>query len=124
MSYSTDDLREAARKKFAPVEFVLKDGSVVKLSPLLRLKKEDRLVVTAALKAISAQDDDEDDTESLELLVEQVSKILGVIADKPVKLLKDLDGADLLVKVSLMTDVVAKWAKETQLGEAGNSPNS
>jgi hypothetical protein len=123
MSFTTDSLREDARKKFAPVEVQLTDGSKVKLCSLLRLKKEDRKVVSDALNAITEVDDDEEDTEGLEQIVEEASKIIRVIADKPVKLLKDLDDSDLLVKVSLLTSAVALWATETQLGEASNSPN-
>jgi hypothetical protein len=124
MSFSVDDLVEATRKQLAPVEVELSDGSKVKLSALLRLKKEERKAVSDSLKIIGETNDDDDDTEGLEQIAEEVSKILRVIADKPAKLLKELDDPDLLVKVSVLTSVVTKWAAETKLGEAGNSPAS
>lgn len=117
-TFTLDSLREETRKKFAPVKIVISDGSEVELRSLLRLGKDDRKIVNSALEGVNGLDVDEDDPETIELVIEQISKIFNVIADKPAKLLKDLDDTDQMVKVSLMTSVLTRWAKETQLGEA------
>lgn len=124
MSITLDDLREKTRKKFAPVEVELKGGTKVVLRTALRLGKEDRKIVSEALSGIGDIDTDADDQESLELIVEKVTKVFNIIADKPAKLLKELDDPDLDVKVMLMTGVLSEWITETQLGEASNSPDS
>lgn len=121
--FSLDSLREAARKKYEPVRFGLSDGSEVLLKSLFKLEKPKRQTVVDAIEQIKGLDvEDDDEDAGLELLVEEISKIFNAVADKPAKLLKDLDDPDLEIKVSLMTEVLNLWAKETQLGEAQNSP--
>lgn len=120
--FTLDAMREATKKKFAPVKIGLSDGSSVELRSSLKLSKEDRKAVSAALGEFNELDVEDEDETTIELAVEAISRIFNLIADKPAKLLKDLDDSDLLVKLSLMTDVLLLWAKETQLGEASNSP--
>lgn len=117
-----DDIKNAAKKKFAPVSIGLSDGSQVVLASMLRLSKPDRKAVADALEDVGDIDTEDDDPASLELIVEAISKVFNLIADKPAKLLRELDDPDLLVKLTQMSDVLDFWAKETQLGEAGNSP--
>jgi hypothetical protein len=116
--FTLDSLREESRKKFAPVPIGLSDKSTVELRSMLRLDKDARKAVSTALQVINDLDVDSDNEEDLELIIEQISKVFNVICDKPAKLLKDLDDPDLLVKTDLMTSVINRWAKETQLGEA------
>jgi hypothetical protein len=116
--FTLDALREDTRRKFAPVQIGLKDKSKVELRSILRLGKDDRKQVVDALGAINDLDIESDNEEDLELVVEQISKVLNVVCDKPAKLLKELDDPEILIKVDLMTSVLNRWAKETQLGEA------
>lgn len=121
--FSLDSMRETARKKYEPVRFGLSDGSEVLLKSLLKLEKPQRQTVVDAIEQIRGLEVEDDDVEAgLELLVEEISKIFNAVADKPAKLLKDLDDPDTELKVALMTEVLNMWAKETQLGEAQNSP--
>lgn len=121
--FTLDNLRAETKKRFEPVKIGLSDGSEVELSSLLRLPKKDRETVVAALEEVNEIDTDSEDTSDLETVVEVISKIFNAIADKPVKLLKELDDPDLMVKITLMTEVLNVWARATQLGEASNSPS-
>lgn len=121
--FTLDSLREETKKKFAPFKIRLTDGSEVSLSSMLRIPAEDRKAVRKALDEVSDLSEADDTPESIESMIEAISKILNVIADKPAKLLSELDDEDPQVKVMLMSKVVLAWAKETQLGEASNSPS-
>jgi hypothetical protein len=118
MSYSLDDIREQTRKKFQPFKITLSDKSEVTLASALKLSKDDRKTVSTALEDFNALTPEQDDPESLDLVVEVLSRIFTLVADKPAKLLKDLDDDDPMVKVMLMTKVLVAWVEETQLGEA------
>lgn len=120
--FSLDSIREETEKKFAPVKIGLSDGSEVVLAAMLRLSGDDRKAVAAALEDVNQLDETDEDPATLELLVEAISKIFNIIADKPAKLLKELDGDDLMVKLTLMSRILTMWAAETQLGEAASSP--
>lgn len=126
-TFSLDDLREVTVKKFQPVKITLKDGFDVELKSVLRLGKKSREAVMETIQdmqSLSDNDSDDDDlsTEESDLLIEAVSKIFNLIASSPAKLLKELDHADPLIKVSLMTDVLNLWIGSTKLGEASSSP--
>ena len=121
--FTLDSLREETRKKFAPVKIGMSDGSEVELASILKLGKTSRDSVVETLKEVNDLDDDDDTPENLELIVEAISKIFSVIADKPQKLLRELDDEDPMVKLHLMSKVLGVWAKETQLGEASTSSN-
>lgn len=116
--FTLDSLREETKKKFDPFKIGLSDGSEVTLSSTLRLDSDSRKAVKKALEEINTLSDKEDTPETYDLLIEAMSKVLNAVADKPAKLLSDLDDDDQLVKASLMTSVLQAWAKETQLGEA------
>lgn len=122
--FTLDSFREEVTRKFAPVKIQLSDGSLVELRSILRLKEDARKEVVGALNDFGDLDTNSEDESVLELVVEAISKIFNLIADKPAKLLSELDSDDLLFKVSLMSDVLVKWGAETQLGEAKNSPTS
>ncbi|WP_104183319.1 phage tail assembly protein [Mycobacterium avium] len=121
-TFTLDSLREETRKKFAPVVIGLSDGSEVKLSSILRLPKESRKLVANTIEQLDDLEPDEENLESIELLTEAISKVFNVIADKPAKLLKELDDGDLMVKLHMMGSIIDRWIGETQLGEASNSP--
>lgn len=116
--FTLDALREETKKRFAPVEIGLSDGTKITLVPSLRLPADDRKVVKAALDDIQEIDNDDTSQEACELLIESISKIFNVVADKPAKLLRELHDDDYLVKVMLMSRVLQEWAGQTQLGEA------
>lgn len=127
--FTLDALREETLKRYEPVEVILSDGSSVKLTPALRLSKKDRDAVMAAIDEINELDDlDEDDDDEVDAYAESVcdsvEKIIKLIADKPKKLLVELDHDDPRIKVSLFTAVLSRWMGETQLGEAESSPSS
>ncbi|MCA2331638.1 phage tail assembly protein [Mycobacterium avium] len=120
--FTLDALKEETQKKFAPVVIGMSDGSEVKLSSVLRLPKESRKLVSTTIEQLDDLEPEEDDPASIELLTEALSKVFNVIADKPAKLLKELDDEDPMVKLHLMGEVIGLWIGETQLGEASNSP--
>lgn len=120
--FTLDSLREETKRKFEPFVVRLADGSDVVLRSVLRLAKADREAVSAALSDFQDLDTESEDDSTLELAVEAISKVFNLIADKPAKLLRELDGDDLLFKLSMMSDLLMRWAQETQLGEAKNSP--
>jgi hypothetical protein len=117
--FTLDALREETRKQFAPFEIGLSDKTVATLSSTLRLTSKDRKAVQEALESIGKlKESDDDDDETLEKAVEAMSKVFNVIADKPAKLLSDLDDTDLQIKVALMTKVLSAWMGHTEAGEA------
>lgn len=123
-TFTLDSLREETERQFAPVKIGLSDGSEATMVSLLRLGKKDRESVNATLEDLnSVEVDEETDSEELGLLIESLSKIFTIITDKSEQLLKEIDGDDLLVKLTLMIQVLHKWMGATQLGEAGNSPS-
>lgn len=126
--FTLDALREETVKKFAPVTFTLKDGTDVELLSMLRLGKKARESVLSTIddmKSIGVDEDADDMTdEENELLIESVSGIFQTIAgSKAEKLLKELDGDDLMVKLALMMRVLTAWMEGAQVGEAPSSPS-
>lgn len=124
--FTLDALREETVKKFAPVKLSLSDGSEVELLSLLRLGKKARESVLATIddmKSIGVESDADDLTdEENELLIESVSGIFRTVASADAdKLLAELDGDDLMVKLALMMRVLSAWLEGAQVGEARNS---
>ena len=117
-TFTLESLKEETRKKFAPVTVELSDGSEVVLSSVLKLSSEDRKAVQKSLQTVADIDENDDSPETVDRLIEAISKIFYAIADKPARLLSEVDDPDPMVKVSLMSHVVSSWAKETNLGEA------
>ena len=126
--FTLDALREETVKKFEPVTVKLSDDSTVELRAVLRLGKNEREAVAAAIDEISKIDDDIDDDdedavdEYAEKIIDSIEKVFKLIATKPKKLLAELDHEDPQIKVSLYTALLQKWIGETQVGEAGSSP--
>ncbi|AJD82444.1 tail assembly chaperone [Mycobacterium phage Sheen] len=117
--FTLDALAAEARKKFAPVVIGLSDDSEVKLTSFLKLEKEDRKMVKAALDSLNEIDEDDDSDDALETVIETISKIFSVIANKPSKLLRALDDEeDREVRLSVMTRILHAWLEQAQVGEA------
>lgn len=116
-------IKAAAKAKFEPFVVELEDASKIVLLPMLKLEEEGRAAVKAAIEDINSVATESDDEEVLELVVEAISKIFQVVADKPTKLLAELHDDDLKVKVHILTEVLTEYARATKLGEVSNSPS-
>lgn len=127
--FTLDALREETLKRYEPVTIVLPDESEVELKSLIRLGKKDREAVLDAISEISdlesdsEEDDDDSAEEYSELVVESIEKIFKLIANKPKRLIAELDHEDPLIKASFYTSVLSNWIGETQMGEAESSPS-
>ena len=117
-TFTLDAVRAETLRKFAPVTVELSDGSVVTLSSFLKLNSEDRKAAKTALDQISELSPDDESEDAVDRLSEAMSELIRVIADKPLKLLRELEDPEPLVQVALMSNLVTKWIEETQLGEA------
>ena len=127
-AFTLDDIRTATIKKYAPVTVGLSDGGSVELKSLLKLKKDQRESVSAAVELINEiQDVEDEDDETLEewseLLCGAIEKIFKIVCSSPRRLLAELDHDDPQVKATLYTEVLTRWLEETQLGEAASSPS-
>jgi hypothetical protein len=122
--FTLDSLREETERKFAPTVVALSDGSTVELKSLLRLGKKERDEALKAIEEINEiEPDEEDDSVDLysELVCESIEKVFRLIANKPKRLIPELDHDDPSVKVSIYTAVLSRWMGESQLGEAESS---
>jgi len=127
--FTLDSLREETIKRYEPLGIVLADGSTVELKSVLRLGKKDRESVLAAIEEINKLDDfDEDDDDAVDeyalSVCASVEKVFRLIADKPKRLLSELDHDVPGIKVGLYTAVLSRWMGESQLGEVESSPAS
>ena len=116
--FTLDSLREEVKKGFEPFVLGLADGSQCELRSTLRLSAESRKTVKDSLDALSELDTDDDSTDNLDKVIELVSKVFYAVADKPAKLLADLQDSDKLIQVALMTRVLGAWIGDTEAGEA------
>lgn len=127
--FTLDALREETIKRFEPTLIELNDGSRIELKSVLRLGKKDRDSVLAAIEEINGIedfDDDDDDAvaEYSEKVCESISKVFKLIADKPKRLLTELEHDEVTIKVGLYTAVLSRWMGDSQLGEVESSPSS
>ncbi|QHJ86534.1 tail assembly chaperone [Mycobacterium phage Mabel] len=117
-----DAIREETVRRFSPLPVELSDGSVVELKPLLKLgekAREEILAVVDEIKDIEEPEDDEDQEAVeayVEAVVDKVAKVLKLVANKPKRLLAELDHEDPQVKVTLHTQLITSWIRRTQLG--------
>ncbi|AHJ86391.1 tail assembly chaperone [Mycobacterium phage 40AC] len=129
-AFTLDAIREATIRRYAPVQIELSDETTVELKPLLKLREKDRKVVLEAIKEINeieeSEEPDDDDEEFVaewaELVCDAVEKVFRLIANKPKKLLAELDHDDPQIKANLYTAVLSRWVQVSQLGEAASSP--
>lgn len=110
-------LREETKKQFDPFVIGLSDGSQCELLAPLRMSVEERKVLKDSWDALTELKE-LDDEESLDKAIELISKVFYAVADKPAKLLADLQDDDKKIHVALLTKVLTAWVEETQAGEA------
>ncbi|AHJ86392.1 tail assembly chaperone [Mycobacterium phage 40AC] len=123
-AFTLDAIREATIRRYAPVQIELSDETTVELKPLLKLREKDRKVVLEAIKEINeieeSEEPDDDDEEFVaewaELVCDAVEKVFRLIANKPKKLLAELDHDDPQIKANLYTAVLSRWVQVSQLG--------
>lgn len=122
--FTLDALRQETISRYEPTVFELSDGSTVELPSILRLGKKDRDSVLKSIEAVSELDGEsfDDEEEYAEKVCDYIESIFSLVANKPRKLLAELDHEDVKVKVSMYTAVLGKWMGESQLGEAKPSP--
>lgn len=122
--FKLDDIRAEAERRFKPTTIELSDGSAVELRSLLRLGAKQREKVLATVDEINEMKDEDGEDEDFvsEVVVDVVSRIVQTVADKPKKLLADLDHEDLGIKAAMHMKVLSAWMGSTQLGEAVSSP--
>ncbi|QXN73863.1 tail assembly chaperone [Mycobacterium phage Eaglepride] len=112
--FTLDSLREEADKTFAPVKVELSDGTHVTLRNLLRLAKNDRKKILAALEELR-NDDKEGEGKTLDeidKMVDSVTEILKLVAGRDsAKLVKELDG-----DLGLLMGVLNNWLEATAPG--------
>lgn len=121
--FKLDDIRAEAERRYTPTQVELADGSVVELRALLRLGKKERDEVLGTVDEINdLQTDDDDDDEAAAKVADIVARILKTVANKPKKLLEQLDHKDPAVRAHLHMQVLSAWMGNTQLGEAESSP--
>lgn len=111
-------LREETKKQFEPFVLKLEDGSQCELRSTLRLDSDARKTVKDCMDSLSSMDNDDDSPETLEKIIEDISKIFYAVCDKPAKLLADLHDSDKHIQVALMTRVLSAWIEDTEAGEA------
>ena len=121
--FKLDDVRAEAERRYAPTVVEVSDGSTVELRSLLRLGAKQREKVLATVDEINEMKDDEEDEDfASELVVDVITRIIETIADKPKKLMKELDHEDPVIRANLYMRVLSTWMRSTQLGEAESSP--
>jgi hypothetical protein len=117
MSFSLDDIREAADRKYGSYDIDLPDGEVVKLRNVLRLSKAERKEL-AALEGKLSSKESEDDVDAVDEVDQQdiIEKQLVLIAHNKAlgnKLIKELGG-----DFGMVLHVYTSWGKNSEMGEA------
>lgn len=121
-TFTLDSLREETIKRYEPTKVELPDGSTISLKSTLRLKKDERKAVVAAMDEIKELEDEDDLTDEWSALVcDAIEKVFRLIASNPRKLLAELDHDDPEIKATLYTSLLSRWMGEAQLGEAESS---
>lgn len=109
-TFSLDDIRAAADKKYGHTEIPMGDGSSVRLVNALRLPKEKRDQLTSIQDQMSAEGADQ---------VEVLSSAVRLIAESDEqadRLLNALDG-----DLALLVQTFAFYTEGTEAGEASGS---
>lgn len=117
--YTLDSIRNAAKKKYAPVTVGLGDGTEVELRGTIRLGQRERDKVKENLEVMELLDKGEgvDDISASdkELVVDGLNEIIKILAPgiDGRRLVSEIDG-----DLPTLIEVVNTWMKESQLGEA------
>jgi DNA-binding ferritin-like protein (Dps family) len=109
MSYSLDDIRAAAEKKYGSVD-ILVGETTVSLVNALRLPKEKRTALFAVQEELDSDAENQRDQE--EVLADALRLVAAT--DEQAAVLLDAIGDDLAV----MAEIFSTYAKGTQAGEA------
>lgn len=126
--FTLDSFKEQLISRYEPTVIELSDGSKVELKSILKIGDKAREAVNEIvdeIKEIPEVDEDEDDEAHeayAELICEAVAKIFRLITSKSKKLLAELEHEDPEIKAALHTQVLNRWIRGTQLGEAESSP--
>lgn len=113
-TYTLDDIRDAAEKKYGSMEIEIEPGVVVELVNPLRLPKDKRKALTSLDSSINDEDSDDDQGDMLVEAIQIVAK-------------NDAHAQTLLYHVADRLDVMAQifenYREGTQAGEASASQN-
>ena len=83
-TFTLDSLREETIKRYEPTKVELPDGSTISLKSTLRLKKDERKAVVAAMDEIKELEDEDDLTDEWSALVcDAIEKVFRLIASNP-----------------------------------------
>ena len=106
-TYTLDDIREAAEKKYGALTITLGEGQSVTLRNVLRLPREERVKI----EELQGRDD-----ESVEETIEGLREAVLTLADSSDngRALIDLIGDD----NALLIHIFQTWQDQTQAGEA------
>ena len=110
MSYTLDDIRAAADKKYGSLEINMPDGTTVELVNALRLPKEKR----AELKRI--QDLDTEDESAAEEGLKAAIRAIARTSTQAENLLAAVNG-----DLAVLAIIFDKYNDQTELGEASAS---
>ncbi|WP_100460597.1 phage tail assembly protein [Mycobacteroides abscessus] len=123
-TFSLDDIRDAARRKFCPLKISLSDGSEVELRGFIRLDESERGIVKDSIEILKplmeSESADEIPEEDKALIAEALIDVIAAIAGK---------GGDQLVEelgteFPVLLHVFETWMVESRLGEAEPSQTS
>lgn len=107
-TYSLDQLREDAARKFADMEIEVPGGKPIVLANMLRLKSDDRKKMADILQELDSQNEDAES--AVELIRSALALAAGPRGGELLEAIGD-DGALLMV-------VFEAWGSGTQVGEA------
>lgn len=131
--FKLDDIRQELERKYAPLKLEV-EGEVYVLQSLMRIDKERRKAVVEHFKVLDTNDEDTETEEKKtevdlaaldvdeDVILEAVKGILSNVVRGPEgrgRQFVDLLGDDLMLHM----DILAKWTKATQPGEADSSQN-
>ncbi|WP_405056964.1 phage tail assembly protein [Kribbella sp. NBC_01505] len=109
-TFTLDDIRAAAEKKYGATNIPLGNGRVCKLLNPLRLSKENRAALMAKQDELESEDADQ------EAILSDSLKLVAENANDAKALLKELGG-----DLAMLAIVFEKYNESTQLGEASSS---
>lgn len=120
-TFTLDNIRAATRQRYEPVTVELDEDTSIELPSLLRLGQKDRDQITETLsdiRNIASGDDDELGDDESELIIEAIGTVLKKIQPKAKRLLTAIEEEELVVQVSILTQILNGWIARTQVGEA------
>lgn len=115
MSFTLDNIREAAEVKYGATEIEVGDRTIRLLNPL-RLSKEKRTALMALQGKLDAEAKDGEDAPDQEALLSEAITIVAATAGQAEYLLTEIDG-----DLAVLAEVFETYGKGTQLGEASAS---